>query len=140
MHSAETCGRNNILPQNIFKTMLVLGFKKVSGQMCCTHWQVSGEYAQLKLQVQKNVQKWISTHKSYQYSNAISSANQSRIDSLSLLSESLWFCHSSRKVWSSFTLEMVTFRACADQLFRNLTNVSKQLETFLRIISRFGTK
>ena len=69
----------------------------------------------------------------------------SRIDSLSLLSESLWSCPSSLKVWvcvsrrlrSSSTL--VTLRACTDQLSRNFTNILQLIEEFQRIISRFGT-
>ena len=64
-----------------------------------------------------NFQKLISTHKHDQYSNMNFSAGRSQNDSPSLLSERLWSCLSSLKVWmltsahlrSSSSLKMVTF-------------------------------
>ena len=75
------------------------------------------------------------------------SAGLSGIDSLSFLSDSLWSHSSSLKLWvgvsrrlrSSSTFEMVTPRACTDQLSRNFTNILQMIEEYQRIISRFRT-
>ena len=45
----------------------------------------------------------------------------------------------SVQIRGSSSWKMVTFRARADQLFRNLTDILQLLEVFQKIISRLGT-
>ena len=64
----------------------------------------------------------------------LSLTSQWKLVVLSFIPKIVYVCFRSSSTWKT-----VTFRACADPLSRNLTNILQLLEAFQRIIYRLGT-